>query len=145
MPTPDMQHVAHRQEARIEDQEFARSLTLKEKNDFQKLLMKAYAATVEVSSIPLVEGDATATIESPSGLKEMYTLRLGESFRVGKGAVHRLESKKGGVIVEVALGHFDEDDIVRLEDDHGRAPLEKTLRRKTVRSTVRSLTGRVSK
>src|SRR3989338_3309135 len=59
MPTPDMQHVAHRQEARIEDQEFARSLTLKEKNDFQKLLMKAYAATVEVSSIPLVEGDAT--------------------------------------------------------------------------------------
>ena len=93
----------------------------------------------------LVEGDATATIESPSGLKEMYTLRLGESFRVGKGAVHRLESKKGGVIVEVALGHFDEDDIVRLEDDHGRAPLEKTLRRKTVRSTVRSLTGRVSK
>ncbi|OGG80052.1 hypothetical protein A3A39_03095 [Candidatus Kaiserbacteria bacterium RIFCSPLOWO2_01_FULL_54_13] len=69
----------------------------------------------------LVEGDATATIQSPSGLMETYPLRLGESFRVGKGAVHRLESKRGGVIVEVALGHFDEEDIVRLEDDYGRA------------------------
>lgn len=70
----------------------------------------------------LVEGDATATIQSSSGLKEMYPLRLGESFRVGRGTVHRLESRRGGVIVEVALGHFDEDDIVRLEDDHGRVP-----------------------
>lgn len=68
----------------------------------------------------LVEGDATATIKQHSGLEEKYPLRLGESFRVGKGTVHRLESKRGGIIVEVALGHFDEDDIVRLEDDHGR-------------------------
>lgn len=69
----------------------------------------------------LVEGDATATIQSSTGLiEETYPLRLGESFRVGRGAVHRLQSKKGGVVVEVALGKFDEDDIVRLEDDHGR-------------------------
>ena len=69
----------------------------------------------------LVEGDATATIQNSSGLIEVYPLRLGESFRVGKGTAHRLESKKGGVIVEVALGHFDEDDIIRLQDDFGRA------------------------
>ena len=68
----------------------------------------------------LVEGDATAKIRNSSGLEEAYPLRLGESFRVGKGMVHRLESKRGGVIVEVALGIFDENDIVRLEDDHGR-------------------------
>lgn len=73
----------------------------------------------------LVEGDATATIQSPSGLEERYPLRLGESFRVGKGAVHRLESKRGGVIVEVGLGKFDEDDIVRLEDDHGRVTVRR--------------------
>jgi len=78
----------------------------------------------------LVEGDATATIESSSGLREMYQLRLGESFRVGKGAVHRLESKRGGVIVEVALGRFDENDIVRLEDDHGRAPKGRRTRKR---------------
>lgn len=76
----------------------------------------------------LVEGDATATIESSSGLREMYQLRLGESFRVGKGTVHRLESKRGGVIVEVALGRFDENDIVRLEDDHGRVTKKRKRR-----------------
>lgn len=74
----------------------------------------------------LVEGDATATILQSSGLEERYPLRLGESFRVGKGTVHRLESKRGGVVVEVALGHFDENDIVRLEDDHGRAPKKRS-------------------
>ncbi|MBI2025663.1 adenylyltransferase/cytidyltransferase family protein, partial [Candidatus Kaiserbacteria bacterium] len=51
----------------------------------------------------LVEGDATATIQQSSGLEERYPLRLGESFRVGQGTVHRLESKRGGIIVEVAL------------------------------------------
>ena len=74
----------------------------------------------------LVEGDATAMIKNSSGLMEMYPLRLGESFRVGKGTVHRLVSKKGGVIVEVALGHFDEDDIIRLQDDFGRAGKKRT-------------------
>ena len=69
----------------------------------------------------LVGGDALATIKNPSGFMETYPLRLGESFHIGKGMVHRLESKKGGVIVEVALGHFDENDIVRLEDDFGRS------------------------
>lgn len=74
----------------------------------------------------LVEGDAIATIKQHSELEERYPLRLGESFRVGRGTVHRLESKRGGIIVEVALGHFDEDDIIRLEDDHGR--VTKTLK-----------------
>lgn len=75
----------------------------------------------------LVEGDATATVHEG---KEALTipLRKGEVFRVGKGQVHRLSSDKGGVVVEVAYGTFDERDIVRLEDDHGRVP--KTLKRK---------------
>lgn len=75
----------------------------------------------------LVEGDATATVREG---KEMLTipLRKGEVFRVGKGQVHRLSSNKGGVVVEVAYGTFDENDIVRLEDDHGRVP--KALKRK---------------
>ena len=67
----------------------------------------------------LVEGDATAVVHE--GKKSLtIPLRKGEVFRVQKKQVHRLSSKKGGTIVEVAYGKFDEDDIVRLEDDHGR-------------------------
>lgn len=68
----------------------------------------------------LVSGDAVATLHE--GKKERkIPLKLGETVYVGKEQVHRLESKKGGIVVEVAYGKFDEDDIVRIEDDHGRA------------------------
>jgi D-beta-D-heptose 7-phosphate kinase/D-beta-D-heptose 1-phosphate adenosyltransferase len=68
----------------------------------------------------LVEGEATAitvqngkTIETP--------LTVGETFLVHQGMPHRLTSHKGGLLVEVAIGSsFDENDIVRLEDDYGR-------------------------
>ncbi len=67
----------------------------------------------------LVSGDALAEVREG---KEHITLPLkkGEVFRVSKGQVHRLSSKRGGVVVEVAYGDFDEDDIVRLEDDYRR-------------------------
>lgn len=67
----------------------------------------------------LVAGDAIATLHYSSGPRRVK-LKKGEVLRVGKRQVHRLESTRGGVVVEVAYGDFDEDDIVRLEDDHGR-------------------------
>lgn len=67
----------------------------------------------------LVSGDATATVHE-KGAEKRVALKKGEIFSVGKGQVHRLESKRGGVVVEVAYGAFDEADIVRLQDDHGR-------------------------
>ncbi len=67
----------------------------------------------------LVQGDATATLEV-NGSRKRIPLIVGQIFAVPLRAVHRLESKRGGVIVEVGLGDFDEADIVRLEDDHGR-------------------------
>ena len=67
----------------------------------------------------LVEGDATATIEV-SGSYKRIPLGIGQIFAVPPRAAHRLEPKRGGIIVEVGLGDFDESDIVRLEDDHGR-------------------------
>lgn len=67
----------------------------------------------------LVAGDAKATIKDAGG-EHRAELKKGQVFRVLKGQVHRLSSKKGGIVVEVAYGHFHEDDIVRLEDDHGR-------------------------
>lgn len=67
----------------------------------------------------LVEGDATA-ITLEKDVEKKTSLKVGETFIVGKGIPHRLTSKKGGTLVEVAVGKFDEDDIVRIEDDYGR-------------------------
>lgn len=70
----------------------------------------------------LVEGDATATIVDGSGGRAQATLKVGELFHVPQGTIHRLQSKAGAVVVEVAHGDFDENDIVRLEDDYQRVP-----------------------
>lgn len=68
----------------------------------------------------LVEGDATATIGKQGKALTQIKLKKNEIFHVGVGTIHRLESQKGGVIVEIAAGEFDENDIVRLEDDFDR-------------------------
>jgi cytidyltransferase-like protein len=68
----------------------------------------------------LVEGDATATIHNATGKPQVIAMKKGEVLYVDVGTIHRLESKKGGIVVEIALGNFDENDIVRVEDDHGR-------------------------
>lgn len=68
----------------------------------------------------LVEGDATAITIQNDVLVETQ-LSIGETFIVPQGTPHRLTSKKGGTLVEVAIGSaFNEADIVRLDDDFGR-------------------------
>lgn len=67
----------------------------------------------------LVAGDAYAIIHDGKS-EQTISLRRGEVLRIGKRQIHRLGSKRGGTVVEVAYGDFDEDDIVRLQDDHGR-------------------------
>ncbi|MBI5469889.1 adenylyltransferase/cytidyltransferase family protein [Candidatus Kaiserbacteria bacterium] len=68
----------------------------------------------------LVEGDATAVIIE-NGKTVETPLKVGETFMVEKGTTHRLTSEKGGILVEVAVGSsFDENDIVRIDDDFGR-------------------------
>lgn len=67
----------------------------------------------------LIEGEATALTQVDGKVVEK-PLRYGDVFWVEKGTPHRLMSKRGAIIVEVALGRFDENDIVRLQDDHGR-------------------------
>ena len=69
----------------------------------------------------LVKGELTAVIMK-NGIRSEHPLKVGETFVVSKGTIHRLMSKRGGTVVEVAIGStFNEGDIVRLEDDHGRA------------------------
>ncbi len=52
-----------------------------------------------------------------------WTPAVEEQVWIPAGATHRLSApgERGGRILEVAYGHFDEDDIERLSDRYGRA------------------------
>lgn len=51
-----------------------------------------------------------------------WSAEPGEQVWVPQGAVHRMgnSGQAPGRILEVGFGHFDEDDIERLEDDYQR-------------------------
>jgi len=47
--------------------------------------------------------------------------KAGDEFEIGVGVKHRLAAGPEGItVLEIALGDFDENDIVRVEDDYGR-------------------------
>ncbi|WP_040159439.1 phosphomannose isomerase type II C-terminal cupin domain [Mobilicoccus massiliensis] len=52
-----------------------------------------------------------------------WTAQQGELIWIPLGAVHRMgnSGSRPARILEVGFGHFDEDDIERLEDDYSRA------------------------
>lgn len=45
----------------------------------------------------------------------------GGFIRVAASAKHRLFSEHGGKLIEISFGEFEEGDIIRHEDDYGRA------------------------
>jgi mannose-6-phosphate isomerase len=50
-----------------------------------------------------------------------YILKEGQTIEIPKNTRHRVEAKKTRcVILEISYGAFDEDDIIRLEDDYKR-------------------------
>ena len=64
----------------------------------------------------VVKGPAEVRIED-----KITVLQEGESVMIPRKTVHRLGGlDKQVVIMEVSYGHFDEADIVRLQDDHSR-------------------------
>ncbi len=51
----------------------------------------------------------------------VQALTPGSEVHIPIGETHRLSAGDAGIrILEIAFGHFDEDDIVRLDDDYGR-------------------------
>lgn len=54
--------------------------------------------------------------------EETWSAQPGEQIWVTQGSVHRMgnSSNRPGRILEIGYGVFDEDDIVRLEDDYQR-------------------------
>jgi mannose-6-phosphate isomerase-like protein (cupin superfamily) len=53
---------------------------------------------------------------------ETWSAQPGERIWVERGAVHRMgnSTQQPGRVLEIGYGEFDEDDIVRLEDDYQR-------------------------
>lgn len=57
-------------------------------------------------------------------------MKKGKIYFIPKKAKHRLFAKKeGGKILEVSFGKFEENDIIRYEDDYGRIKKEKNKAR----------------
>ncbi len=67
----------------------------------------------------VARGMAQASVEKAKKLRT-FTVKAGDIVRVPAGKKHRLSSKDGAVIIEVALGLFDEHDIARFADNYGR-------------------------
>ncbi len=48
-------------------------------------------------------------------------LKEGDHVGVPLGAKHRIEGISDSTVLEISYGHFDEGDIIRIDDDYGRA------------------------
>lgn len=66
----------------------------------------------------VVEGPVDVTVGDTT-----WTAGQGEHIWIPPGTLHRLAAPGPGrgVVLEVCFGHFDEDDIERLDDDFARA------------------------
>jgi len=65
----------------------------------------------------LVEGDAQVVLQHADGKTHKTEMKKGEVMFVDAHHAHQLSSKGGGIIVEVSLGDFDENDVVRVESN----------------------------
>jgi mannose-6-phosphate isomerase len=70
----------------------------------------------------VIKGTAMVEID-----EKRIVLREGETITIPRQAKHRvLALKSECIILEIAYGRFDENDIVRLEDDYQRVTMPKT-------------------
>ena len=81
----------------------------------KRLSLQKHARRAEFWHV--IEGAGTATVDGAE-----RAVAIGDEVEIPQGAVHRLAGGAAGVaVLEIALGEFDENDIVRLDDDFGRA------------------------
>ena len=83
----------------------------------QRLSYQLHHQRAEIWTV--VDGTATVTLDGSD-----HTVRAGEVIEVPMGTAHRVRNDGDTplVFIEVQTGaYFGEDDIVRLEDDYGRA------------------------
>ncbi len=53
---------------------------------------------------------------------KIHKLSLGVFYKIPKYIVHRIQAFDDVKVMEFSIGNYNEDDIVRLEDDYGREP-----------------------
>lgn len=64
----------------------------------------------------VISGNGTVTI----GTKELHA-QQNDEFEIPIGTIHRITGGDEGIrLLEIATGKFDENDIIRIEDDFGR-------------------------
>ena len=64
----------------------------------------------------IIEGEAMLEIGD-----QKIDAKVGDNFEIPPKTNHRINGKdKPGKILEISFGNFNENDIVRLEDDYGR-------------------------
>ena len=83
----------------------------------QQLSLQTHAERAEHWVV--VQGRGLLTLERATS-----RLSVGDTVTVQRGAAHRVRNEGEDllIIVETQLGTCREDDIVRLQDDYGRAP-----------------------
>ena len=78
----------------------------------------------------VVRGEALITVGSDLNTLSSVSLAVGEYIDIPLEAYHRVESvgAEDLVIIEVQMGKYlGEDDIIRIEDDYGRAKTTQNL------------------
>lgn len=66
----------------------------------------------------VLEGEIVLSVEVDGAMTEVR-LKRGESYRIHPGVRHRMRAEASADLVEVSSPELD--DVVRLEDDYGRA------------------------
>lgn len=81
----------------------------------QRLSLQTHADRAEMWHV--LDGEVDITLDDRT-----WTAQPGEMIWVARGAKHRMGNSTEAVVrlLEVAFGAFDEDDIVRLDDDYAR-------------------------
>lgn len=65
----------------------------------------------------VVEGSGVATVG-----EEEHPVIVGDELEIPANTPHRLQGGENGIaVLEISIGDFDENDIMRLADDFGRA------------------------
>ena len=64
----------------------------------------------------IINGTAEVEVDGKT-----FSVKEGDDVSIGPKSHHRIKALvKGCIVLEISYGHFDEDDIVRIEDDFNR-------------------------
>ena len=73
---------------------------------------------VKDETLHMLSGEIVFEVGTDIESMETVALRVGESFRITPGTIHRMTAVSDAEILEVSTNHLD--DVVRLEDRYGR-------------------------